>query len=78
LGRSEVGMNKWIPALQITGIGFYIATCIVGGALAGWYLGGKRPLFLIIGLLAGLVIAFYGAYRMVRPLMDDQHDKENG
>jgi len=71
-------MNKWIPAVRVTGIGFYIAASIVGGTLAGWWLGGKRPLFLIIGLLAGLVIAVYGAYRMIRPLMNNQHDKENG
>lgn len=75
---SEFGMNRWVPALQITGIGFYIALCIVGGALAGWYLSGKNPLFLIIGLLLGLVVAFYGAYRMIRPLVKNNNDKENG
>jgi F0F1-type ATP synthase assembly protein I len=78
VGRSEVGMNRWIPALRVTGIGFYIAICIVGGTLAGWWLGGKKPLFMIIGLLAGLVIAVYGVYRMIRPLMNDKQDKENG
>jgi F0F1-type ATP synthase assembly protein I len=71
-------MNKWIPALQVTGIGFYIAACIVGGSFAGWWLGGKRPLYLIIGLLAGLVLAVYGAYRMIRPLIKANDDKENG
>ncbi len=71
-------MNKWIPALQVTGIGFYIAACIVGGTFAGWWLGGKRPLYLIIGLLVGLVLAVYGAYRMIRPLIKINDDKENG
>jgi len=71
-------MNKWIPALQVTGIGFYIAACIVGGAFAGWWLGGKRPLYLVIGLLVGLVLAVYGAYRMIRPLIKANDDKENG
>ena len=71
-------MNKWIPALRLTGIGFYIATCIVGGTLAGWWLGGKKPLFMIIGLVLGLVIAVYGVYRMIRPLMKNNQDKENG
>ena len=71
-------MNKWIPALQVTGIGFYIAACIVGGTFAGWWLGGKRPLYLIIGLLVGLVLAVYGAYRMIRPLFKNSRDKENG
>ncbi len=69
-------MDKWIPALRVTGIGFYIATCIAGGSLAGWWLGGKRPLYLIIGLLVGLVLAFYGAYQMVKSLITD-NKKEN-
>jgi hypothetical protein len=71
-------MDKWIPALKVTGIGFYIATCIVGGVFIGWWLGGKRALFMIIGLLVGLVIAVYGTYRMIRPLMNDKQNKENG
>jgi len=71
-------MDKWIPALKVTGIGFYIATCIVGGTLLGWWLGGKRPLFMIIGLVAGLIIAVYGVYRMIKPLVNDKHNKENG
>ncbi|MFA5309746.1 MAG: AtpZ/AtpI family protein [Dehalococcoidales bacterium] len=71
-------MGKWIPALRITGIGFYIATCIVGGTLAGWWLGGKRPLFMIIGLVAGLVIAVYGVYRMIKPLLKNNQNEEHG
>ena len=71
-------MDKWIPALRLTGIGFYIVTCIVGGALAGWWLSGENALFLIIGLLAGLIIAAYGVYRMIKVLINNQKDKENG
>jgi F0F1-type ATP synthase assembly protein I len=78
VGCREVGMDKWIPALKVTGIGFYIATCIVGGTFAGWWLGGKRPLFMIIGLVAGLVIAVYGVYRMIKPLIKNNQDEENG
>ena len=50
-------MDKWLPALKLTGIGFYVATCIAGGALLGWWLGDKKPLFTIIGLLALLIKA---------------------
>ncbi len=71
-------MNRLIPALRLTGIGFYIGTCIVGGAFAGWKLSGEKPLFMIIGLLVGLVVAVYGVYRMIRPLMNNNQDKENG
>ncbi|MHB8104814.1 MAG: AtpZ/AtpI family protein [Dehalococcoidales bacterium] len=71
-------MNKWIPALRLTGIGFYIAICIVGGTLTGWWLGGKKPLFMIIGLVAGLIIAIYGVYRMIRSVVNEQKNRENG
>ncbi len=71
-------MDKWVPALRLTGIGFYVATCIVGGAFVGWWLGDKRPLFIVVGLVAGLVIAAYGVYRMIRSLINEQKNKENG
>jgi ATP synthase protein I len=71
-------MDKWMPALRITGIGFYIAACIVGGILLGWWLGDKKPVFVIIGLIIGLVLAGYGVYRMIKPLVKDKNtDKEN-
>lgn len=71
-------MNKLIPALRLTGVGFFIGACIAGGAFAGWKLSGEKPLFLILGLLVGLVVAIFGVYRMIRPLMNNGQDKENG
>jgi F0F1-type ATP synthase assembly protein I len=76
-GYVEVGMSRWIPALRLIGVGFFIGICIVGGALVGWWLGDKKPLFMIIGLVVGLVVAFYGVYQMIRPLMSDKQGKEN-
>jgi ATP synthase protein I len=73
----EVGMNRWIPAMRLTGIGFFIGICIAGGAFAGWKLGGGKPGFLIIGLLAGLGIAVFSVYHMIRPLMNNGQNKEN-
>jgi F0F1-type ATP synthase assembly protein I len=58
-------------------LGFYIAACIAGGIMAGWWLGGKRPIFVIVGLIIGLVLAAYGVYQMVRPLMNNKNDKQN-
>ena len=79
VGLGEVGMDKWMPALRLTGIGFYIAACIVGGIMVGWWLGDKKPIFIIAGLIVGLVVAFYGVYRMIKPLMNDRdNNKENG
>jgi ATP synthase protein I len=74
----EVGMNRWVPAMRLTGIGFFIGICIAGGAVAGWKLSGEKPVFLIIGLLVGLVVAVFGVYQMIRPLMNNKNNKENG
>jgi F0F1-type ATP synthase assembly protein I len=71
-------MSRWAAALRLTGVGFFIGICIAGGALVGWWLSDKNPLFMILGLLVGLVIAVYGVYRMIRPLMNDRQNKGNG
>ena len=74
-------MNRWAAALRLTGVGFYVAICILLGAFGGLWIDGKlntEPLFVIGGLLVGLVIAIFGVYRMIRPLMNDKQDKENG
>ena len=74
-------MNRWVAALRLTGVGFYIAACILLGTFAGLWLDGKfntKPLFLLGGLLLGLVVAVFGVYRMIRPLMNNKQDEENG
>jgi len=70
-------MKKLVPAFQLLGIGFYIAACIVGGILLGWWLGNKNALWVITGLLIGLALAFYGMYVMVKPLMNNKNNKNN-
>ena len=74
-------MSRWVAALRLTGVGFYIAACILLGTFAGLWLDGKlntKPFLMIAGLFIGLVVAFYGVYQMIRPLMDNRQDKENG
>jgi ATP synthase protein I len=78
VGRIEAGMSRWLAALRLTGVGFFIGICVAGGALAGWWLGGRNPLYMIVGLVVGLAVAIYGVYQMVRPLMNNKQDKENG
>lgn len=76
-------MKNWVPAFRLIGVGFYIAACITGGILLGWWLGGKRPLFIILGLILGLICAFYGVYSLIKPLLankngNDGKKKDNG
>lgn len=73
-------MDKRLAALGMVGVGFFIAGSIILGVVGGRWLDGRlnsAPLFLIIGLLLGIVVAFYGVYTMLRPLMDDKQDKGN-
>lgn len=66
-------MKNWVPAFRLIGVGFYIAACITGGILSGWWLGGKRPIFVILGLILGLIFAFYGVYSMIKPLLANKN-----
>jgi F0F1-type ATP synthase assembly protein I len=74
-------MSRWAAALRLTGVGFYVAVCILGGTLTGLWLDNKletRPLFILLGLAVGLAVAFYGVYRMIRLVINNKQDKENG
>ena len=72
----------WVAALQFTGIGWYIAASIVGGTLGGAWLDGRAgttPLFLLLGVLLGVVVAFYGTYRMAATyLTGSRNSKRRG
>ena len=66
--------------MRFIGVGWYVGCCIVLGILGGFWLDGKfntSPVFVIVGLLVGLIVAFYGIYRMLIPLIKDKQDKED-
>jgi hypothetical protein len=76
-------MKWWVVALRLTGMGWYVAVCIVGGTLGGLWLDqmlGTTMVLTLVGVLLGTVVAFYGLYRMVQPFLgsmdDDQAPKE--
>ena len=57
---------------RLLGVGWYVAICIVGGVWGGVWLDeklGTSPLFLLIGLMLGIVIAGAGVYRMLAALV---------
>ena len=54
--------------LRLTGIGWYVAACIGGGALGGWWLDGRTglsPLLTLLGLGLGIAVALVGMMRML-------------
>lgn len=58
-------MTRLPPAVRLTGMGFYLALCIVGGVFGGVQLDGlldTEPLFAVLGLFLGLALGLAGSY----------------
>ena len=65
-------MPWWVLAFRLSGLGFYIALCTVGGIVGGVLVDralGTKVIFLLVGLILGCASAFYGTYKMVSPLL---------
>jgi len=78
-------LNKGTLAivLQLVGVGWYVAICIIGGLFGGLWLDRKLdvlPVFTLTGIVLGTVLAFYGIYKMVLPLLNNDQglEKRNG
>ncbi len=76
-------MKRWEAALRLIGLGWYVGVSIVLGVLGGLWLDNKfnsSPVFTIIGLLLGIVVAFYGVYKMILPNLEkfDNNKKNEG
>ncbi len=74
-------MRRWQAALRLVGVGWYVGLSILGGVLAGLWLDSKfgtKPLFVILGLVLGIIVAFYGVYRMFLFFIRSKQNKEGG
>ena len=59
-------------AVRLLGLGWYVIVCIVGGVLGGVWVDnrlGVTPLFTLMGVGLGLIVAAWGAYRLAAPLL---------
>ncbi len=64
-------------ALGLLGIGWYVALCLLGGVLGGLWLDsrlGISPLFTLLGVGAGLVVAGFGMYKMLLGVLSQGED----
>ena len=67
-------MQRLTPAIQLLGLGSYVAVCIAGGTVGGYFLDGALGtgrILTLTGLALGLVAAFYGGYRMLMDTIAD-------
>ena len=72
-------MSRWNAAIRLVGVGFYIGTSIVLGVAVGLWLDSKfhtQPVLVIVGLLIGLFVAFYGVYRMLKPFLNNRKGED--
>lgn len=72
-------MNRLPAAARLIGIGWYFAACIVIGVVGGVLLdrvAGTAPLLTLLGILLGLVTAFYGGYQMLMDVIRPNQDQE--
>ncbi len=75
---ATTGMSRWGTALKVVGIGWYIGICIVLGVWGGLWLDSKlntTPVLVIVGLILGIITAFYGVYRMILPNISKKGNK---
>ena len=80
VGNAESGMSRWVAVLRVVGVGFYIGGSIILGVVAGRWLDGllnTKPVLVIVGLILGIVVAFYGVYIMVQPFIGNKPNKGN-
>ena len=73
-------MSRWVAAMRLIGVGFFIGGSILLGVFAGRWLDSRldtEPIFVIVGLFLGIAVAFYGVYQMLLPLISNRQNKEN-
>ncbi len=64
--------------MRLIGVGWYIGGCIVLGVVGGLWLDSKfntEPILVIVGLILGVIVAFYGVYRMILPNISKKRNK---
>ena len=74
-------MKRWEAAFRLVGLGWYVGICIFLGVIGGLWLDSKvnsKPVFVIIGLLLGIIVAFYGVYKMILPNLGFNNKNKEG
>lgn len=76
--------KRWAEVLRIVGIGWDIAACILLGTLGGRWVGQKldgstsEVIFILLGLALGLIVAFFGTYRILKAITSENRNKGEG
>ncbi len=74
-------MTRLPPTVRLTGLGFYLALCIVGGLFGGALLDGllvTGRLFAVLGLFLGLALGLGGSFILLLEVLKTNEDKKKG
>ena len=66
-------------ALKLTGLGWYVALCILAGVILGIWIDriyNTAPIVTVVGTVLGSTLAFWGLYRMVVPILYGSSDQK--
>ena len=58
-------------SLQLIGVGWYIVVCLFFGMFGGLWIDRRlstEPVFTLLGVLIGTILAFYGIYKIVKDI----------
>lgn len=72
-------MKGWVEALRVLGVGFFVGGSIVLGVVLGIWLDTvfDTHWLWIAGLILGIVVASWGVYLTLLPLLGKNDSKEN-
>lgn len=79
----EVRLKEWVRPFQfLVTVGWYVALSLIIPVGIGYWLDrpgvfDKRPLFTLIGLGVGTVVAFFGLFRMLLRYQAEQEELKN-
>lgn len=71
--------EQWIDAVKFVGLGWYVGVTIFFGVAGGASLdrwAGTSPIFTLVGILVGLIVAVWGVYRMFAPLLQGNGNRK--
>lgn len=77
MSKTNPSSNIWKAFFLVSAIGVDFAVCVLVGYWFGAWMSrvaGGQPLWIVMGLLLGLILGFISVILLVKPFMEDKHE----